>query len=301
MSDERFQAHRDRRPGGGPRPRRGPRPGSQHQGGQHPGGPRPGGPRPGGPRPGGPRPGGPRPGGPRPGGPRPDGPPPGGGPRTPPYGHRHPGGPPPGGQHPDAQVQIRTFIAIVPPQRLLVEVRKLQQRLAKGSQDRIVRWLEPAQIHLTLRFLGNVRQEQVPELRQAVEQAVDGIGAFRLSLERLGCFPHTRAPRIIWVGVGHNWEVLRRLHERLTCFTEEFGEPPETREFQPHVTIARVKAPSPRLARPAGVIVESAGIVQLGEWLVNRVDIVQSRVSPKRSVYTTLGTVRLSGMPGLAE
>ena len=209
-------------------------------------------------------------------------------------------GPARGGNH-QVQAQIRTFVAIVPPARLLAEVRRLQQRLAGKSSDRMVRWLDQEQLHLTLRFLGDVRAGQVPELKQAVARAAEGLGPFRLCLERLGCFPHTRAPRIIWIGVGQSWEVLRRLQERIMRETEDFGEPPEAREFQPHLTIARVKAPSPRLARPAGQLVESAGIVQLGEWLVNRVEILQSRLTPKRSIYTPLGSVPLAGLPGMTD
>lgn len=205
---------------------------------------------------------------------------------------------PAGGQQ-QQQVQIRTFIAITPPQRLISEMRRLQQRLAR-TPDKMIRWCEPEQLHLTLRFLGNIRREQVPELEAAVRQATEEMGAFKLSLERLGCFPHTRAPRVIWIGVGNNWETLRRLQERIQRDTESFGESPESRDFQPHITLARVKAPSPRLARPAGQLVESAGIVQLGEWLVGRVDIIQSRLTGQRATYTTLATVKLDALPGMS-
>lgn len=207
-------------------------------------------------------------------------------------------GPPP--PHP-GQVQVRTFIAVVPPPKLVAELRRLQQRLAGKIPERMVRWLEADQLHITLRFLGNVRREQVPELENIVRRCTEDQGPFQLSLERLGCFPHTRAPRIIWVGVGSHWEVLRRLHERLLRDTEEMGDPQESREFLPHVTIGRIKAPSPKLARPAGQVVESAGIVQLGEWLAGRIDIIQSRLTPQQAVYTTLAKVRLSGLSGLAE
>src|SRR5215475_12661126 len=110
-------------------------------------------------------------------------------------------------------MMIRAFIAITPPtalQQTMAEVRQAFQRLPLPWS-----WVTPDHIHLTLRFLGNVPEESVPSLHQAMTQAAQGQTAFPLRATALGCFPHPARARVLWVGLDDTSQALGHVYERL--------------------------------------------------------------------------------------
>jgi len=107
-----------------------------------------------------------------------------------------------------------------------------------------VKWVEPANFHFTLRFLGEVPDEEVEGVAEAAAGTWGTRAPSSVSLRGVGCFPNVRRPRVIWVGVHEGGERLQELHEalgeRLKC---ALGIEPEGKPFSPHLTIGRVKAP----------------------------------------------------------
>lgn len=122
-----------------------------------------------------------------------------------------------------------------------------------------VKWVEPANFHFTLRFLGEVPDEEVEGVAEAAAATWGTRAPSRVSLRGAGCFPNVRRPRVIWVGVSEGRERLQELHEalgeRLKC---ALSIEPEGKPFSPHLTIGRVKAP------PADTALAQA-IAQLSE------------------------------------
>src|SRR3990172_991658 len=96
--------------------------------------------------------------------------------------------------------QVRTFIAVELPAEVKDGLAALEGRL-KCGHEASVKWVQPAGIHVTLKFLGNVNADVIPQLGEAVERATEGIGPFRLGIDGLGVFPNPRQTRVIWVGV----------------------------------------------------------------------------------------------------
>jgi 2'-5' RNA ligase len=140
-------------------------------------------------------------------------------------------------------MMIRAFIAIIPPttlQQTMAEICQAFQRLSLPW-----RWVPPDHIHLTLKFLGNVPDESVTSLLQAIEQAAQGQSAFPLRARALGCFPHPARPRVLWVGLDDPHQTLGHLNERLIAALTPLGFPSEDRPFHPHLTLARVQNRSP--------------------------------------------------------
>ena len=132
---------------------------------------------------------------------------------------------------------LRAFIALTPPttlQHTVAEIREAFQSLQLPW-----RWVPPEQIHLTLKFLGNVPAEQVAMITQAMARAVQGQPAFTLRAQSLGCFPHASRPRVLWVGLADPSQALAHLNERLTTALLPLGFPPEEHPFHPHLTLAR--------------------------------------------------------------
>ena len=184
---------------------------------------------------------------------------------------------------------IRAFIAITPPtalQQTMAEVRQVFERLSLPW-----RWVTPDHIHLTLRFLGNVPDESVPSLLQAMAQTVQGQTAFPLRARALGCFPHPARARVLWVGLDDPSQALGRLNERLTAALTPHGFPPEDPPFRPHQTLARVqnKIPSSQLLP----MLQTYQNRDFGEFLVTQLHLVQSQLHRGGALHTILRSVTL--------
>ena len=185
---------------------------------------------------------------------------------------------------------VRAFIAIAVEPALAAEVRKVQQRL--NSPGGVVRWINPEHLHLTLQFLGNVAAGQLDALAAALRRACAQTAPFQLALEGAGCFPNTKSPRVVWIGIQGDLEPLRILQEQIAQETKTFGDHGDERAFQPHLTIGRVKA-SGLEGRKTGQAIEHVTVPRLGDWTVHHVLLVQSELSPQGARYTTLATVAL--------
>jgi|SRR5438876_389228 len=185
---------------------------------------------------------------------------------------------------------IRAFIALPLEPVLAAEIRKIQQRL--NSAAGAVRWVNPEQLHLTLQFLGNVAADRLDELTAALRRACARTSPFQLALEGAGCFPNTRNPRVVWIGIQGELGPLRTLQERVAQETKNFGDHDDQRAFQPHLTIGRVKA-SGAEGRKAGQAIEGTRVSKLGDWAIHQVLLVQSELASNGARYTTLAAVAL--------
>jgi 2'-5' RNA ligase len=191
-----------------------------------------------------------------------------------------------------ATEKVRAFFAIALSPELAGQLKSVQSELRSKLPDNAVRWVKPEQLHLTLKFLGNISRRNLDDLVAAANCACDGMKPFRLSLEMVGCFPNTKVPRVIWIGIGGELESLKTLQNRIETETGRFGECDERRGFQPHLTIGRVKMLG-RAAREVGESVECATVPALGEWMVRQVELMQSELSPKGARYRTLTSITL--------
>ena len=188
---------------------------------------------------------------------------------------------------------VRAFIAIALEPGLVAELKKVQQELQARLPDDSVRWSRPEQLHLTLKFFGHVATQRLNDLAAALNRACAGIDSFQLALENVGCFPHTKKPRVLWTGIDGELESLRKLQERIEQETGNFGDHKEERLFQPHLTIGRIQAIG-IAARRAGEVVERTHVSKLGGWTVRQIKLMHSELAPQGARYTTLATVSLA-------
>ena len=185
---------------------------------------------------------------------------------------------------------IRAFIALALEPGLAAEIKKVQQHL--NSPGGAVRWISPEQLHLTLQFLGNVPADRLDQLAAALRDACARTAPLQLALEGVGCFPNTRNPRVLWIGIQGDLEPLGKLQEQIAQETKNFGDHGEQRAFQPHLTIGRVKS-SGAEGRKVGQTIACAKVPKLGDWDIQQVLLVQSALSPNGVRYTTLAAVAL--------
>jgi len=201
---------------------------------------------------------------------------------------------------------IRAFLAVELSQELQAELATVQQDLKRRielemKRDTRISWAKPASIHLTIKFLGDMNEQVIDPMLVAVEQTIGSQTPMNVPLERLGAFPRTQSPRVLWVGPSENWERgaeatrIAEIHGAIEQACEGLSFLRETRPFSPHLTLARIKVGE----RHVGVVLAKTGVLDrplsLGSLVVEAVVLMKSELKPTGSVYTKLWAVRLRG------
>jgi 2'-5' RNA ligase len=184
---------------------------------------------------------------------------------------------------------IRAFIAIPLPDSLLRQLTSLQRRLGEQMPQRSVRWVRTEGIHLTLKFLGDTPTDELPGIRQALTAVARNAPASTFTVGGIGCFPNTRRPRVVWVGVQEPTGRLAVLQDAIEEVMAPFGFKPEGRGFTPHLTLGRVgrKARRDEAAR-VGEVVAGTEVGRLAEVAADRFELIRSVLKPTGAEYTTL-------------
>jgi 2'-5' RNA ligase len=133
---------------------------------------------------------------------------------------------------------MRTFIAIPLTTECQTMLEQLQRMLTTFRAD--VRWVRVQSIHLTLKFLGESDPKMIPQLAEALKNAVQPQQAIALRLHGLGSFPNQRNPRVLWCGIDGEMTQLAQLQHQVEYVCEAFGFASEGRPFAPHLTLGRV-------------------------------------------------------------
>lgn len=194
---------------------------------------------------------------------------------------------------------IRSFIAIeMPPgtrQELDAVEKQLQERLGQAAR-RAVRWVPAGNIHLTLKFLGDVSPQQMPALTALLQEEVARHPALDLVVAGLGVFPNPRRPRVVWVGCDGG-AALASLARAVDQRVSTQGFPREDRPFSAHLTLGRVSdhAREEELAVLARAMAE-ANVGELARVRVESIHLFRSDLRPAGPVYTSLQRFALGGV-----
>ncbi len=168
--------------------------------------------------------------------------------------------------------------------------------IARAVREQVgmrARWVPDENYHLTLRFLGEIEPELTVELEERARRVAAGIAPFVVTLDRVGCFPSMRRPRVLWVG-GDAGPVYRGLAMSLRHELERLGFPPDRKPLSAHVTLARIKdRPDPRLA----AIVDAASDDDRLPLHVHadRICLMESVLGREGARYLPLFSVPLAG------
>jgi 2'-5' RNA ligase len=179
---------------------------------------------------------------------------------------------------------IRTFVGLGLPEGVRAALGRLVESLRGDAPG--VRWVEPANLHLTLAFLGDVAEAAMPGLIGAVSEAARAPLPFSLEVRGLGAFPNARRPRVIWAGLAGEW--LPRLFElqaTVAAACAGVGHRPDER-FHPHVTLGRF--------RPGRVPDVTRLVADHAEWTGGVIEVAEVRVyaselGPSGASYRVLG------------
>jgi 2'-5' RNA ligase len=183
---------------------------------------------------------------------------------------------------------IRSFVCIEIPESIRERIGVLEQSLKKAGGQ--ASWVKPSNIHLTLKFLGDVRRSRIQDVKAGLERAVAGVSPIEIEVGGAGCFPSPRSPRVLWVGLAGLPAELIRLHKRIEDELAREGFPKEQKRFAPHLTIARLRSPQNGSELADRLIAEGFASQK---FTANKVILMQSQLSPGGSVYTPLVTINL--------
>lgn len=185
---------------------------------------------------------------------------------------------------------MRTFIAIELPEETRDLLAKIQSELKAQGAD--VKWVEPQNIHLTLKFLGEVKEEKLEKVILTLESIAKENIAFSLRISSLGAFPKLDYPRVIWAGIEKGEKEAKQIAKGLEEKLQKLDIPKEERAFSAHITLGRTRSTQgrekliPVLKRLADKL-PNENLSPL-EFLVTRITLFKSTLTPKGPLYEFL-------------
>jgi len=178
---------------------------------------------------------------------------------------------------------IRSFIAFdIESSEVLERITYMQKKLAETGAD--LKFVEPHNIHITLRFLGNITPAMADKIYEGLCKVQ--FTPFTVKIQGLGAFPNPRFPRVVWAGIREGANQLRGIFEQLEPHLRGLGFAPDPKGFSPHLTIARVRSGRNK-AQLAKCLMENANF-EFGVVKANCLRLKRSDLTPKGPIYTTL-------------
>jgi len=188
---------------------------------------------------------------------------------------------------------IRSFIAIEIDQSNRHKVSSLVSSLKKSNAD--VKWLKDDQMHLTLKFLGNIQRPDIQKISWELKEMLKAFKTFNIRFSKIGGFPSMDHPRVIWLGIDKGSDVLKDLNNKVEKGLGKIGIKKEGREYRAHLTLGRVRSLKniPELVR----LIKETDICFQDEIKIERIVLFQSTLTKKGAIYTSLGTYDLLTTP----
>jgi RNA 2',3'-cyclic 3'-phosphodiesterase len=184
--------------------------------------------------------------------------------------------------------EIRAFIAVSFPPHIQDHLERVSRQLRENLPGVPMRWVPVKNVHLTLKFLGNVPESSLDMLQNLLKEEAALHSAFKISLGDLGAFPNVKRPRVIWIGITAPQE-LKSLAKGIGRATESIGFPSEERPFSPHLTLGRVgrQITTGDLQRIGDAVLSIRPAPS--EWTsVNEIHLYRSDLQPGGAFYTRL-------------
>jgi 2'-5' RNA ligase len=179
---------------------------------------------------------------------------------------------------------IRTFIAVELPKEINEGIKRVQDELKDSMRD--VRWTKYGNVHLTVKFLGDTKVAKIDAIGKAIQGIADGFSPFVISLAGIGAFPNSRKPSVVWTGIQKGADEITKIADQIETSMAKFGFPREKRSFKPHLTIGRVR----EINNPSALqdALENSNVGEIGEFTVDKINLIKSQLDPAGSIYTTL-------------
>ena len=193
---------------------------------------------------------------------------------------------------------VRAFIAVELPEEIKQAISSVSARMFSRLKGFSIKSVRTAHIHLTLLFLGDVIQSDLPQIKKGLGQVSSEFRSFDLRVTGAGVFPNYQKPRVIWLGIQEvgvgELSVLPELQVQIRATIERVGLGVEDETYNPHLTIGRINQNTlqPDLNQ-IGEVVKSEKVGDLGVMHVNQFHLIRSELTPSGPIYTNLATFSL--------
>ena len=179
--------------------------------------------------------------------------------------------------------KLRTFVAINLPLVMVRQIALFQAKLRVLAHERGIRvaWVPPHNMHVTLKFLGDIAEENIGILQDRLQERLSGRSPILFRVKGVGAFPSPTKPRILWIGLSSEYDALSALARDIDGGLAELGFVPEERPFHPHLTLGRVK-------QGEGDILTEMEPVDFGDVICKEILLFQSVLSSKGPEYHAL-------------
>ncbi len=185
---------------------------------------------------------------------------------------------------------LRAFVAFKLPEHIVDRAAALQSALR--DQGLKLRWVKPRNLHLTLKFLGDIPEADAPKIGSAIHHVADDESPLEMTLQGMGAFPSIKRPRVLWIGFGGQVEGLKGLHGKLEDQLEQLGYDRDKRGFKAHLTIARIKGRmAPNILLQA---IQEVGDFPPLPFALRHLVLYKSDLRPQGSKYTPLASAELT-------
>jgi 2'-5' RNA ligase len=187
---------------------------------------------------------------------------------------------------------MRTFIAIELDKEIKEKISLIEEELRKTDAD--VKWVKPENIHLTLKFLGEIDEKQADKIKNILQDLAKEKQTFEMAISELGAFPKLNFPRVIWIGIKKGAENVLNIASELEEKLSKIGFPKEKRSFSGHISIGRVRSNKNRLQLIEAVNkINEANQKETYTQLVKNITLFKSTLTPQGPIYEALFTANL--------
>ncbi|HXX81963.1 MAG TPA: RNA 2',3'-cyclic phosphodiesterase [Thermodesulfovibrionales bacterium] len=183
---------------------------------------------------------------------------------------------------------MRSFVAINLDDSLRNEIDRTTAGLKSGNWD--VKWVAPANLHITLKFLGEIPEDAITGIKETLLSSASHHESFALKFKGVGIFPDKRRPRVIWIDILES-EKLIKLQKEVENSLSLIGFKEEDRPFSPHLTIGRIKSSAGKESLLRAM--EALKDRDFGNIGVNKVSLMKSDLKPGGAQYTTIAEFNL--------
>ncbi|MFH1265164.1 MAG: RNA 2',3'-cyclic phosphodiesterase [Planctomycetota bacterium] len=188
--------------------------------------------------------------------------------------------------------KVRTFVAVDIGSAARGRAAELIEALSAAGAD--AKWVDPQNLHVTLKFLGDVDTREIHHVCRAVQDAVADVAPFEFELRGAGAFPGASRPRTVWLGVARGEEQLVALNQRIEPPLEKLGFRKEARRYQPHLTIGRIRRGGPGVLE-LGTLIGHHADFEAGPTAVSEVIVFSSQLDRSGPTYEPLARAPLAG------
>jgi RNA 2',3'-cyclic 3'-phosphodiesterase len=190
--------------------------------------------------------------------------------------------------------KIRTFIAVDFSAEMIDQIEQIINYFKTQVPQGALKWVETKNLHLTIKFLGDISKELLPQVENILKTELRQFPSFDIRVEELGMYPHNKKPRVIWLGIKGG-EPLIEIHQKLERALVKAQIPPEGRAYSPHLTIARVRRKTdPNTTKLIGRNLSNFKVDSLGTLTIDQVQFYQSELTRQGPIYTRLLSVPLN-------